>query len=148
MNIWDKKQLTKMIKKSSSEFSIYHTSNRILYKMFEDYPENKNGEHIVAKVLILGRTYAAAIERARKKDGRTNDQFYRDKVTECFKSIKMNKDIKKIKSTTGEPARALASLNLQGKLQDSIADATGLNKRSFCSKYLHFQEYVQILAQP
>lgn len=62
------KQLTKLIE-DSSYLSIYNTLNKILYKMFQDYPENKVAEHIVAKVLILGRTYAAAIERGKGNKG-------------------------------------------------------------------------------
>jgi len=138
MNIWDKKHLTKMIK-DSSYLSIYNTSNKILYKMFEDYPENRVKEHIVAKALILGRTYAAAIERRKSKDGLSNDDFYIQKVTKCFISTKMGKDIKKIRSASEELQRASMSLSLHGKLQDSFKPDTKLNKRSFCSKYLHFQ---------
>ena len=46
----DTKQLLTKPIKESKYLSIINTSNSILYKMFEDYPENKIAEHIVAKV--------------------------------------------------------------------------------------------------
>ena len=132
------RRLTKLIE-DSSYLSIYKTSNKILYKMFRDYPENKAAEHIVAKVLILGRTYAAAIERRKTGDKLSNDAFYLKKVPKAFKSVGIDEGISKIRKTNDELKRASQCLKLHSKLQASIKSITKQNKRSLCSKYLHFQ---------
>lgn len=132
------KHLAKLIE-DSSYLSIYNTSNRILYKMFEDYPENKIAEHIVAKVLILGRTYAAAIERRKTGDKLSNDEFYIQEVPRAFQSADIDKGLLEVKNTTGELEKAAKSLYLHGRFQACINPITGLDKRSLCSKYLHFQ---------
>ena len=41
-------------------------ANKTLYDLCSKHPNHKNNEEIIAKVWIIGRTYAAAIERRKE----------------------------------------------------------------------------------
>ena len=47
-------------------------------------------EIIVAKVLFIGRIYAAAVERRRNKKDDINDNFYIDTIAPTFKESKLD----------------------------------------------------------
>ena len=49
--------------KSREGFDI---GNDVLYQMCEKYPSHTNEEEIIGKIWLIGRSYAAAIERAKK----------------------------------------------------------------------------------
>ena len=57
-------------------------SNRILYHMCEEYPLHNDKDIIAGKIMIIGRTYAAAIERRDKKNTNSlnTERFYNDVV--------------------------------------------------------------------
>jgi len=67
---------------SSVESSAWDLGNKILYDMRRQYPAHNNSSEIIAKVWLIGRSYAAAIER-RKNTGSSQfngDDFYIEKV--------------------------------------------------------------------
>lgn len=49
-------------------------ANNILYKIFEENPFHKDLDIIASKLLLIGRSYAATIER-RKNGDESNDDF-------------------------------------------------------------------------
>ena len=53
--------------------------NSVLYRMCEEEPEHKQIDVIVGKIWLIGRSYAAAIER-RKNAVVVGDDFYYDEV--------------------------------------------------------------------
>ena len=116
--------------------------NKILYDMCQQYPWHKANPEIVAKVWLIGRSYAAAIER-RKKDtkGRklVGDEFYFKKVAPEI--LKSNIDIW-LRSLGGLDTVSVNSLStiLSVHLQvtELFLTISGLEKRSLASKYLHF----------
>lgn len=128
--------------------SEWDLSNKILYDICEKYPSNYDQSSILAKALIIGRTYAVALERRKvnKKDnvGLINDDFYVKAVTEVFKGLKLDDDINTLKNWDIKTALELSNeqlkfaLQLHKKLSDGFFPITGLTKRSFASKYLHF----------
>lgn len=91
------KKITKVVKaliKDSKELAIYDLSNNHLYELFAKYPKHVNAKEIVAKVLILGRSYAAAIERGRGSKGTmTNDEFYSNEVPKAFKGLRLDQKL-------------------------------------------------------
>jgi len=121
--------------------------------MCQQYPSNTNSQSILAKTLIIGRTYAASIERRKVKntieDAQPvaeiiNDDFYVNNVVPIFQNLDLDQYINEIKSWGDVPLLSLGDeqiikiLALHKILSSAFEKATGLQKRSFASKYLHF----------
>jgi len=133
--------------------SDWDISNQILYNMCQQYPSNIDSQSILAKTLIIGRTYAASIERRKVKniieDAQPvaeiiNDDFYVNHVVPIFQKIKLDQYIHEIKSWGDVPLLLLSDeqitkvLTLHKILSGAFEKETELQKRSFASKYLHF----------
>src|ERR1035437_4794922 len=109
--------------------------NKILYEMCKNKPLHNNNDVISGKVWLIGRSYAVAIERVREKKF-INDDFYDVEVPKIFKENydgSFDKDVQFIKDNEIEKI-----LLVHKKFTDAIKGTTGLEKRSFSSKYLHF----------
>lgn len=112
--------------------------NDQIYKLCDSHPEHTITDKILAKVLIIGRTYAAAIER-RKNKSEENDAFYIEKVAPLFKKLDLDAAIAKVKvQSTSHKTQILKILKLHQLLTKATFNLTKQNKRSFASKYLHF----------
>lgn len=117
---------------------IWDLGNEMLYKLCRDYPDHKSPEVIVAKVWLIGRSYAAAIERGRemREDG---DTFYESKVVPEIQASDLDKYLEQIKpfeDITDDNIPII--LKTHKYLTDVFAKITGNDKRSLASKYLHF----------
>src|SRR5688572_8852994 len=67
--------------------SKWDTSNNVLYDLCSRYPAHIEDGEVLAKILLVGRVYAAAIERRRnKEDDHENDRFYTDAVAPAIMS--------------------------------------------------------------
>lgn len=115
--------------------------NKVLYELCKKYPAHKTKSEIVAKIWLIGRSYAAAIERRKKNedDAFEGDGFYLEKVAPAI----MNSDIdvwisslKGFKKITNKNLHHILSVHYQ--VTELFSDISGLNKRSLASKYLHF----------
>lgn len=116
----------------------WELSNGVLYDLCRQHPLHDSPEKVVAKILLIGRVYAAAIERRRgKTEG--SDEFYFSAVAPTVMKSRLDDWI-------AEAARH--DLDHDGGL-DAMAEAhgqttrlfqkiSGLEKRSLASKYLHF----------
>lgn len=136
-----------MIDISKLKISTYKTNkhwdfgNKILYDLCRDYFRHEKDEVILTKVLFIGRIYAAAIERRKnkKQTDNNNDNFYIDQVAPTFRNSQLDKQLSQLKSL-----KKLSAANLQQVLEThfnlltTLSKITDLEKRSFCSKYLHF----------
>ena len=115
--------------------------NNLLYDMCKNNFQHEKDEIIITKVLFIGRIYAAAIER-RKNKGKTNinnDNFYIKIVAPTIRLSKIDEQLtilKSIKRITAENLHQI--LKVHYYLMKTISKITDLEKRSFCSKYLHF----------
>ena len=107
--------------------------NSVLYKLCKDHPHHKTDEEIAAKIWLIGRAYAASIER-RKKKYNINDDFYSDVVIPRIKQSGIDEWIQNCRSKKTKEACLLA----HKKTTDLFKDISGLEKRSLASKYLHF----------
>ena len=126
------------IKKEDLKPQLGDLGNNILYKLCKDYPDHKDPDVIVSKVWLIGRAYAAAIER-RKNRTDINDDFYRKKVVTAFKKSKIDNKLKNIKKYKEINQNNISKiLKVHKYLVDEIKKITGLEKRSLVSKYLHF----------
>lgn len=110
-------------------------ANQTLYDLCQRYPDHKNEDQIVAKIWLIGRSYAAAIERRKNADGYVGD-FYYDTVAPYLKSVGEDLDSKMKKLNSSNSIDDL--LDTHARLMEIFNHLTGMDKRSLASKYLHF----------
>jgi hypothetical protein len=132
-------------KVSHSLNSIYDLSNRTLYDLCSENFEHDTPDKILAKTVIIGRTYAVALDRGKDKNKETaeipkyiNDDFYLKKVTPLFLKSKIDNLLLKLKSINQIPESPDEILAAHFYLMDHLKKINKQDKRSFCSKYLHF----------
>ena len=133
-------KLTKNLINKAKKETGWEFGNKILYDMCRKYPYHLNREHIIAKFWLIGRAYAAAIER-RKTANESNDIFYTEKVAPVIQKSKIDewlKGLNKLKHPTYENIRNI--LIVHKNLVNLIKELTGMEKRSLSSKYLHFHK--------
>jgi hypothetical protein len=132
-----KEQLTTKLIEACKK-SVWDFGNGVLYKLCAEYFYHTEDEQILAKVWLIGRAYAAAIERRRIKVA-NNDDFYIGEVVPAFKNSKLDVKLRELSQFD-----KLTEKNLKNMLETHFyltkltTELTGLEKRSFCSKYLHF----------
>lgn len=133
---------TKRLYKSylNSTNSRWEYGNSVLCRMCEEEPEHKEIDVIVGKIWLIGRSYAAAIER-RKNAVVVGDDFYYDEVAPKLLEIgpELDDRITKLRKSKGLILDDIKLvLSTHKFLMDIFYELTGLEKRSLASKYLHF----------
>ena len=121
--------------------SIWGLSNRVLYEMCENEPLHKSPNVIASKFLIIGRTYAAAIERRKINTGYDSEEFYEKVLIPEIKmhSDEIDKGISQLQEYEYIDINNIdEALLLHGQLMEILYNVSGQNKRSLSSKYLHF----------
>lgn len=113
-------------------------SNRVLYDLCRKHPRHDSREEVIAKVLMVGRVYAAAIERRRgKTEG--SDDFYISIVAPVIMKSGLDDWIAETAQHDLERDEALdAMTDAHGRTTRLFQKISGLEKRSLASKYLHF----------
>lgn len=125
----------------SQQNSRWEFGNSILYKMCEEYPLHNDSDVVIGKIWLIGRSYAAAIERRKNADDYQGDDFYYDAVAPQM--LEIGKELDERISSLKNNSRIIADrvpeiLSTHKFLMDAFLDLTGLEKRSLASKYLHF----------
>lgn len=124
--------------RKAAAWSRWSVGNDILYRMCRDYPNHTNEDEIIAKVWIIGRTYAAAIERRRNVED-VGDAAYETVVGPKMRRAGIDRwlaPLSKFSEPTDENCSEIIAVH--SRLTDLFRDITGLEKRSLASKYLHF----------
>lgn len=112
--------------------------NKVLYDLCRQNFTHDTTERILAKTLLIGRAYAAAIERRKNKKD-LNDNFYLDTVAPAFRKPKLDKLLAELKNVRNITADTIPKIIVSHNyLTQLLFDITELGKRSFSSKYLHF----------
>jgi len=132
-------------KVSDSKCTVYKLSNQTLYDLCTENFDHDTPEKILAKTVIIGRTYAVALDRGKDKNKETakipkyiNDDFYQKKVVPLFLKSKIDNLLFKLKSIDQIPESVDEILAVHFYLTNHLKKINKENKRSFCSKYLHF----------
>lgn len=131
------KQYMACLKKADS---VWEFGNNILYQMCKDNPMHEKKDVVVGKMWLIGRSYAAAIER-RKNASDSSDDFYCDEVAPKMVGIgaELDERLKKLCTSKNPIIDDIEDILTTHKfLMDTLYDLTGLEKRSLVSKYLHF----------
>jgi hypothetical protein len=111
----------------------WNLGNEILYRLCREYPMHTEQDVVIAKIWLIGRSYAAPIERRRKYLKIPNDTFYETMVAPKMCGAGIDEWLEGVAEPTGD-----ASLVAHGRLGKLFEAITGLDKRSLASKYLHF----------
>lgn len=118
--------------------SPWRVGNEVLYKLCRTRPNHSNHEDVIAKVWLIGRSYAAAIER-RKNKVDLNDNFYVDTVAPAIAQSSIDSWIQKAKRHKRPSADSFDTLvEVHYQTTQLFSAISGLEKRSLASKYLHF----------
>jgi len=112
--------------------------NKMLYDLCKGNFWHDTDDKILAKVWLIGRAYAAAIERRRNK-AETNHDFYIDIVAPTLRHSRIDEHLRNLKTYGKLSVEILPQvLETHHYLTSTLFEITELNKRSFSSKYLHF----------
>lgn len=118
--------------------SPWDLANQVLYSLCRDHPKHDCGDAIIAKVWLIGRSYAAAIERRKNAKG-SSDNFYEKMVVKEMKKPAVDQWLSSLPDRMNDPWRELGQVVVVHKrLMDLFTKITDLEKRSLASKYLHF----------
>lgn len=120
----------------------WRIGNDILYDLCRTFPRHVNDAEIIAKVLLIGRVYAATIERGRGDSVGANvsgDVFYTEHVTKAFRNSELDGRLKSLaKFDDIDESSVSEVLDTHGYFVTVLKRLTHKEKRSFASKYLHF----------
>jgi len=114
--------------------------NNVLYKLCSEHPFHTKDEEIRAKIWLIGRSYAASIERRTNKK-KINDDFYDYVVQEFIKfniKSKFDERLSRLKKKEFNEETLKDILFIHKELTQFFKELTGKEKRSLASKYLHF----------
>ncbi|MFN8376329.1 MAG: hypothetical protein U0694_26090 [Anaerolineae bacterium] len=116
--------------------------NQILYRMCADYPYHSDVDVVGGKIWLIGRAYAASLER-KKPQGISTNNLYRQ-VTQALVASDIDAQLSYLRETYAQPLDARDSeavdrlLNLHDSFVNLVTRYTQIDKRSLASKYLHF----------
>jgi hypothetical protein len=86
-------------------------SNGVLYDLCRAHPAHDDESIVIAKMLLIGRAYSAAIERRKnKKQGEGSDDFYFEKVGPMLQKSQIDRWIAEARASRLGTRPALATL--------------------------------------
>lgn len=140
MSIKNEEKILELLKSFHREKSdTWYYGNSVLYRMCEEKPLHNDKNIVASKVWLIGRSYAAAIERTKsgEKLEIIIDKFW-DVLNSESESI--DKTLRAINSITIEEIgnNVQTILDAHKQVMDIMQKATTMDKRSLTSKYLHF----------
>ena len=118
--------------------------NQVLYDLCRQHPGHTDEQAVIAKIWIIGRVYAAAIERRRNKTLNgdkmpTGDRFYREVVLPNVLTSDLDDWLFEARAAQPSTPQGIATLvDVHCRTMNLFKDISGLEKRSLASKYLHF----------
>lgn len=115
--------------------------NDILYGMCRENPLHTNSDVIAGKLWLIGRSYAAALERRKTNDGYNTEGFYKMAIPILQKEIegKIDEHISRLTVLEKPSDENIGTVLCAHSLLVNVFHMmTNLQKRSLASKYLHF----------
>lgn len=127
-------------KVKNGEYEIWQFSHDILYNLCRDNPAHTDSGVVIGKTWLIGRSYAAALERNNKPLDYDGD-FYQAVVAPLFAEIgtELDEKLNKLRTYAAiEESNVEEILAVHHWLVEKFETCTHMQKRSFVSKYLHF----------
>lgn len=131
--------ITRKMIEQATTLSVWNKGNGVLYDMCSRYPTHNADDEIIAKIWLIGRSYAAAIERRKQKSDEDGDGFYTNNVAPMIRKSKIDhflEPLKGYRKITADNFEEIMTVHLY--VTDLFNKISGLDKRSLASKYLHF----------
>jgi len=134
-----RKQIERAIDDSRDPWMV---SNGLLYALCARYPDHRDTKAVIAKMLLIGRAYAAAAERGRSAgstSGSSGDEFYVRDLPRALRASALDAQLsalRRLRRIAND--NAIQVVQVHSTLMSILRDLTGLEKRSLASKYLHF----------
>jgi hypothetical protein len=122
--------------KEALSINVWDFANRVLYDLCKQNPDHKRDDVIIAKIWLIGRAYAAAIERRRIAGRTLGDAFYEKKVASTIRNSHIDAWFSALDASPNEDLAT--TLETHKRVMDLFRRISGLEKRSLASKYLHF----------
>lgn len=125
-------------------YALRHTpwdlGNGLLYSLCRKHPGHRRSDEIIAKVWLIGRSYAAAIERRENAKKLSSDDFYEHDVVNAMKSSPIDAWLNSLPPRRSSPSTcAVQAVEIHSRLVDVFLTLSPeREKRSLASKYLHF----------
>ena len=130
-------ELEKLIEEATAP-SPWDVGNDVLYSLCRTRPLHTEVPDVIAKVWLIGRSYAAAIERRKNKVG-DNDDFYVEAVGPEIVASDLDVWINEAKQYNRPSVKSFPTiLKVHNETTQLFSSISGLEKRSLASKYLHF----------
>ena len=131
-----------LLQRTLSEDDPWSIGNQVLYDLCRRYPYHAVDAEIVAKIWLIGRAYAASIERGRGKaadSGLSNDRFYTEAVPKALRTSRLDEKLEALaKLREISESNSGPVLDAHAHLVHLFHGLTNKSKRSLASKYLHF----------
>jgi len=124
------------VRQALKEQSVWDLGNQTLYELCRKHPDHRSVDTIVAKVWLIGRSYASAIERRRVNREVTGDDFYVGVVAPAIRASKIDHWFAELRPLRRPAPHVVVAVHK--RLTDLFRQISGQDKRSLASKYLHF----------
>jgi hypothetical protein len=113
--------------------------NRVLYEMIRENPSHVNLQVVIGKLWIVGRAYAAAIERRKTVGDDSDPRFYESTVAREILASDIDEWIAEARSADAESEEGWKTMVQVHQETTSLFNTiSGHDNRSLASKYLHF----------
>jgi hypothetical protein len=113
----------------------WDVANEVLYALCRLHPNHDDEAVNIAKVWLIGRAYAAAIERGSKSDYQ-GDDLYTKRVGPALKQCGMDKVLMPVRKLRRPDAKIVCKAH--AAIVVRFRRISKLNHPSLASKYLHF----------
>jgi hypothetical protein len=127
------------VERALARFEPWRLGNDVLYRLCKEHRRHDSPAAIIAKFWLIGRSYAAAVERRKRSrdHDRTffvGDDFYTMSLVPCIEDSGIDLWFEELNSETS----SIEVVAIHKKLTEVLKQITGDSKRSLASKYLHF----------
>ena len=117
--------------------------NDTLYELCRKNPSHRTDEEITAKITIIGRVYAASLERRKETESERGDAFVSNTVVPKIRDSKIDDWFnelarEQINVKRSKVERLSLALQIHANLVELFGRIAKQQKRSLASKYLHF----------
>src|SRR5438045_4112181 len=110
--------------------SPWSLGNEVLYDLCREHPLHTTKEVVIAKILLIGRVYAAAIERRRPDLSSPSDDFYLQRVVPGIIGSPLDSWINKAKrQVPGTPEALVVMTEVHWRTTNLFRSISGLEKR-------------------
>jgi len=119
-------------------YRIWDIGNGVLYDLCSRYPDHTNADAVSAKCWLIGRSYAASVERYMKKR-RREEEFFPDVVAPQLQRSNLDARLGAMPAGKGNFLQWQDQVvDVHGELVQTLSGVLRSEARSFASKYLHF----------